>query len=145
MTSRNTLEPSINLPAVNPWVILLGIIPYLIPRLGLFKKDTSATKIGIGLVATFISIVVLFVAFIGLTSSAHTADNRLLLVIAVQLQLVMNYVVVRTNYLEASREITIRECKKRGIYDETSQRTCILVITGLPFIATMVLALALTF
>jgi hypothetical protein len=143
VTYRFDCEPKHDLAKVNAWVIIIGVIPYLIPRIGLYKREGSATKLGIGVVATFISILILFMAFIGLNNRS-LGSGSLLLVIAVQLQLIMNYVIVRMNYVTASRNAIIRWCLRRDIKDESSQSALILVLSGLPFIVPMIVIFYLT-
>jgi len=119
--------------SINGWLVAAGIIPYLIPRIGLYKKSMSATSIFIGLAVTFVSIQLLFMAFQGFQMNPH-GHHKVLLILAVQIQLAMTYLASQTNFLRRSRSAVLSWCQNHGIEDDNVRGLAVILTTGLPFL-----------
>lgn len=133
---------SIEGESINWWIVLIGVIPFLIPRIGMYKKITRANKLSIGLLITTFSILILYMAFTGFQTNTHSY-HKILLVIAVQAQLLLTYLTVQTNYLERFRTIVLNVCERLGIRKYKTQALIVICVVGLPYIVCIYLIMYL--
>jgi hypothetical protein len=129
--SRNAYMPNINVPAVNWWLILIGTLPYLLPRLN-FLRSKSPRYTLLSIITTIYSVVVFLIAAIDFNSSRSLSHN-IILVLAIQLQYLMNYAVLKTNYLEKSLASANNLVARLKLAGNGFGMFIVITIVGLPF------------
>lgn len=127
---------------VNGWLVLLGVAPFIIPRLGVYKKIERIDALSVSFIITLISLIILFIVSYTLLREAD--DSRgFLVVLLIQFQFVYTYLALQTNYLERSRAFVLSVCRKWGVQSERAVLPLLLATTGLPFIVPIIVAFAL--
>jgi hypothetical protein len=144
MLSSSLHGPSVTPPPMNWPLVLLGTVPFLLTRLFFRGKQLDLKQQISGVVLSFYSIVMLFVAILGYYGST-TRFGGVLLVVAVQLQYIMSYVVTQTNYLSRSHDFTARLLGPDfAKADDSAGQYVYVAIVGLPFIIPLALVLLIS-
>jgi hypothetical protein len=138
--SRDAYDPSATTPDVNWLVVLIGTVPYLLPRLGLYKTDAGFTKTAIGTVTTLYSVIVLFVAALGFYDS-EARYQSLILVLAVQLQYLMNHVILNTGYLDRALAAGVQLSSQLKLGSSSFGRDLTIFLVAIPFFAPLAIVL----
>jgi hypothetical protein len=134
-------NPAISPPSVNWFVVCIGTLPFLIPRLLGYKIKVGSKKILIGSITSIYSLMVLYIAVIGFYDN-ESKYRSLILVLAVQLQYIMSYTVTRTNYLNRSHDFAVNLLKRLRISsNDDAGQNIIIFIVGLPFILPLAVVL----
>lgn len=131
--SSNTFSPQIPTPNVNWIVVSIGTLPFLLPRLGLYRSSTAIKTPAIGALVSLYSIMVLYIAIIGYHDS-NVTYRGLLLVIAVQIQYLMSYTVIKTDYLERSHAFATNLSHRLKITGSDIGDYIHILVVGLPFL-----------
>jgi hypothetical protein len=139
--SSGIYNPAISPPSVNWFVVCIGTLPFLIPRLLGYKIKVGSKKILIGSITSIYSLMVLYIAVIGFYDN-ESKYRSLILVLAVQLQYIMSYTVTRTNYLNRSHDFAVNLLKRLRISsNDDAGQNIIIFIVGLPFILPLAVVL----
>lgn len=140
--SRDAYDPNVVVPSINWLVVCFGVLPYMLPRL-LYGTKMSFTQSVVGFVTTLYSVLVLFVAMLGFYNST-TRFGSILLVLAIQLQYLMNHLAVKTNYIEKSHVRATKWAIKLKIANSDAGKYFIVLSVGLPFIVPLLVVLAVS-
>lgn len=138
--SSSSYDPKGITPDINWLIVLIGTIPYLLPRLISIQNDFSFNKAAVGWVTTMYSVMVLFIAVVGFYNSTSRFGN-IMLVMAVQLQYLMNHLTVKTNYLERSHGSALKLVNNLHFEKSDFGKYIIIAVVGLPYIAPLAIVL----
>ncbi len=125
---------------VNGWFVAAGLIPFLVPRLGVYKKIDATNKISAGILIIFFTMILLTLASQSFQTNTNGVEGYLL-VAGVQLQFVLCYLVLQTDYVERFLATVDATCKSIGIKDKSVYAYVILLTAGLPFIVPLAVLL----
>ncbi len=118
---------------VNGWLVLLGIAPFVIPRLGVYRKMKSFDKLSAGLLISFFSMILFYIASSIFQKNLDDVQN-FVLVVVVQFQFIFTYIALQTNYVERSISFVLSVCRKIGLKYGVGRLYIILFTAGLPFL-----------
>lgn len=141
--STNAHDPSVSTPSINWLIVILGTLPFLVPRVAIYKATAGFQKTAIGLLVSLYSIIVLYIAALGFYDN-NASNKNLILVIAVQLQYLMNYLITRTNYLHRSQVLAKNLAQHLSISHKDTGDYLMILIVGLPFILPLAIVLLIS-
>ncbi|QQS19757.1 hypothetical protein IPL85_05840 [Candidatus Saccharibacteria bacterium] len=144
--SKDAFGSGVHTPSINWAVVLVGTLPFLVPRISAYRLNANTKNTIIGILASLYSIIVLYVAVIGYYDT-DASYRSVILVLALQLQYLMSFVITRSNYLNQSHAYAVSLTRRLKIIDSEKGQYLILFIVGLPFIlplATVLLIISLS-
>jgi hypothetical protein len=126
--------------AVNWFVVAMSTLPYFFNRLEAVKKSRG---ISIDVAATLYSLLILYVAGLSFREGQSPLKN-LLLVIAMQLQLIMAYLTISSGLLQKAH-VVVNRYLKRFKMDTTDFGLLIgALVLGLPFFLPVIIVIVLS-
>jgi|GEM_PF-2793851 len=139
-------DPRITVPHVHWLIVLLGVAGYLVPRFFTHQSKTPTRKIAFGWLAAIFAIVTLFLAGNAYyDSSSHF--RSIILVLALQLQYIMCFVVVKTDYIawaeQKAKRINTFTYLQVQKHPENEIYAPVLLV-GLPIFLPLLVVLAMT-
>lgn len=137
-TAQNIFDPLVQAPPVNWLVVLVGTIPFLMPRIAAYRLNTDPVKALMGVLASLFSIIVLCVAVIGYFDN-DAMFRDLILVLAVQLQYLMNHAINKTDYLPRSHAYATSLTRRLNLKMSIHNLDITLLIVGLPFFLPLII------
>ncbi|QQS18706.1 hypothetical protein IPL68_01305 [Candidatus Saccharibacteria bacterium] len=120
---------------------LLWSILFFLPHVR--QRHDVGTKIFIQMVVAFYTSLILLVAGIGYVSAAYTGATMYILIIALQLQYIMNFIVTETEYIIRLEERCKPMLDRLHINDSSSQNTIILAAGAVPFFIPLTIVVSL--
>ncbi len=139
---KPSVAPGVVIPPIHLWLIVIGSASYFLPRNTSSVKEVSVTQLTIRAVATLFSIMTLFIAALDFYDNSSALKN-VILVIAIELQYIMNYVVLKTNYLGAALNLATRITQKLHLDEGELGFYLIMFLVGLPFFAPFIAIIAI--
>lgn len=131
--SSEAFNPSLVKPTINWVIVLVGTLPFLMPRVNAYRLDAGMKKTFIGILTSLYSIIVLETAVTSYFSDASKYRN-IVLVLAIQLQYLMSYAITNTNYLDRSLAFANNLTRRLRISQGKMSLYITSLIVGLPFI-----------
>jgi len=126
------------LQTLNWGVLLIILVSYLFNRFILDRKNgLTSYQLSVNAVSTILSLGVMFAAFSFFVSSESLLKN-LVLVIAIELQFIANYVYTQTNYLEMVHKRIIQTNFYRRLGGDL-QLGVLVTILGLPTLLSLLI------
>ncbi len=122
-----------SLPTIKWWIVLVGTLPYLMPRLNFVSAKRSLKYSFLSMLTVLYSVAILLIAAIGFHNPSAPEKN-ILLVIGVQLQYVMSYAVLKTNYIQKSLDFSNKLAKRLNLHNNDLGSYIVVLTVGLPFI-----------
>lgn len=138
--SRGSYDSKVITPNINWLIVLIGTIPYLLPRIIHGRSDLNFNKAAVGWVTTLYSVMVLFIAVLGFHDS-RSEFGSILLVLAIQLQYLMSHLAAKTSYLERSHASALKLVRKLRLERSDFGKYIIITLVGVPFIVPLVIVL----
>lgn len=118
---------------VVPWYgVLLSAAVFFLPQIRQKRTPTVSTS-AVQLVAVFYTILILLLACVSYLGSGITRFGALLLVLAVQLQFVMNYAATETSYLLLLEHRSRKVAGWFRVHDAVSVGNIALLLGAMPF------------
>lgn len=142
--SKDAYGPSVNTPNVNWRLILTGSVPYMLPRLNTLRSNSSLKYLFLSMLVTVYSVVVLLIASIDFKTSDSLSHN-IILVLAIELLYLMNFAVLKTNYIDKSLTFSNNLVTKLRLVGSDFGSYIIIAIVGLPFFIPLASVIALSF
>lgn len=116
-----------------PWLsVILYATVFFLPQIKQ-RHTSSLSKLAVQLVAVFYTVIILLFACIAYASPELSKGGAMIIVIALQLQFIMNYVLTETNYIFMLQKRARLIAEKLRSTDEVSVGNITLMIGALPF------------
>ena len=138
--SGNAYDPTVSVPNVNWLIVIIGTGPYLLPQLSFYKIKVGFHKTATGMLTTLYSVMVLFIAALGFYNN-QAKYQGLVLVLAIQLQYLMNHVIIRTDYLNRSHATATNIARRLKINGNDLGQNLTIFLVGLPFFMPLMIVL----
>lgn len=138
--SPSAYSPNKSLPDINWWIVIIGTLPYLLPRLNLISSKQTLKHSIISMLYVLYSVMVLLIAAISF-HSPNASEKNIMLILGIQLQYLMNYAVLKTNYLEKSLYFSNKTARKFNIHNNDLGTYFVVIVVGLPFILPLAVVL----
>lgn len=126
------------------WVIVVFVLlSYLFSRLVSPPSEHNYEQIIIGLITLLLSIVLMYLGLLTFARS-ETLLQQIVLVIVVQLQLLMSYIYLNTNYLKRMHEITNQFIIRKNLTRTDREVYIYLGVLGAPFLIPVVILMVIS-
>ncbi len=124
-------------PVINWLVLLVILISYLLNKSLLRKKVLTLQMLAIQIISAIFSTILMITAFL-LFIKSETLLQSLLLVIAAELQFIMNFIYTKTNYVETTHKKVMEHVGYRRLGQDL-KLFALTVFIGFPAAASLVI------
>lgn len=142
VVTHSGADPRAAIPHSNWFIVCFGVAGYLVPRFFTHKHNTPPQNIAFGWLAAIFAIIMLFVAGNTYYDSVSHFRN-IILVLAVQLQYIMCFVMVKTDYVAWASAVAKRVNGLKSMQPENEIYAPV-VLVGLPMFLPLFVVFALT-
>jgi hypothetical protein len=141
--SSNIFTPQVSLSPINWPLVLIGTLPFLLPRISKLGSQTTMNQTIAGIVTSFYSILILYIAVIAFYANDLKYQSIVLVMVA-QLQYLMSHVVVKTDYIYQSHAFAKKLTHRTHFSNNDTEHYLVLGIVGLPFLLPLAVILLIS-
>lgn len=127
----------------NWWIVFIGALPYMLPRI-LSNTKTTIDGASMNLLVTLYSVAIALGAIIGFTSS-EGGISSVILVLAVELQVIVAFIYTKTHFVDNVMLSTKRLLDNSFASNQDTVSYIRIFLIGLPLVAPLFLVISLPF
>jgi len=127
------IYPRVTLPEPTWWVVLAGITVRVVPLFWQKKEEPDWPSLTLRSTSSLLTIVIMITAFITYVGTP-SLSRSILLVLTVELQFVMNFIVLQTTYLQRIQQLILHRAHGTVLQRSRMVTLAQAILMGVPFL-----------